>query len=63
MQSYELCCDMIDVVIDISCIYGWVTFADLKSTVIMTEPELYCPQNLFFLFSLSSFGIADGRKG
>lgn len=25
MQTYELCCDMIDVVIDISCIYGWVT--------------------------------------
>ena len=24
MQSYELCCDMIDVVIDVSCIYGWV---------------------------------------
>ncbi|XP_013194671.1 ras-related GTP-binding protein C [Amyelois transitella] len=24
MQSYELCCDMIDVVIDISCIYGMV---------------------------------------
>lgn len=23
MQSYELCCDMIDVVIDVSCIYGW----------------------------------------
>ena len=22
MQTYELCCDMIDVVIDISCIYG-----------------------------------------
>lgn len=22
MQSYELCCDMIDIVIDISCIYG-----------------------------------------
>lgn len=22
MQSYELCCDMIDVVIDLSCIYG-----------------------------------------
>ena len=22
MQSYELCCDMIDVVVDISCIYG-----------------------------------------
>lgn len=24
MQSYELCCDMIDVVIDVSCIYGYV---------------------------------------
>mgnify|MGYP003684073309 CR=1 FL=1 len=24
MQSYELCCDMIDVVIDLSSIYGWV---------------------------------------
>lgn len=22
MQSYELCCEMIDVVIDVSCIYG-----------------------------------------
>ena len=22
MQSYELCCDMIDLVIDVSCIYG-----------------------------------------
>ena len=22
MQTYELCCDMIDVVIDVSCIYG-----------------------------------------
>lgn len=22
MSSYELCCDMIDVVIDVSCIYG-----------------------------------------
>lgn len=24
MQSYELCCDMIDVVIDVSCIYGYI---------------------------------------
>ena len=24
VQSYELCSDMIDVVIDVSCIYGWV---------------------------------------
>ncbi|XP_034016347.1 ras-related GTP binding Cb [Thalassophryne amazonica] len=24
MQSYELCCDMIDVVIDVSCIYGLI---------------------------------------
>lgn len=30
MQSYELCCDMIDVVIDVSCIYGSVdTVKDL----------------------------------
>ncbi len=28
MQTYELCCDMIDVVIDISCIYGWVIPSD-----------------------------------
>lgn len=27
MQSYELCCDMIDVVIDVSCIYGSVSLA------------------------------------
>lgn len=26
MQSYELCCDMIDVVVDISCIYGYYPF-------------------------------------
>lgn len=26
MQSYELCSDMIDVVIDVSCIYGYVHF-------------------------------------
>eukprot|EP00069_Balaena_mysticetus_P010255 bmy_20453T0 len=26
MQTYELCCDMIDVVIDISCIYGEESF-------------------------------------
>lgn len=25
MQSYELCCDMIDVVIDLSSIYGYVS--------------------------------------
>jgi hypothetical protein len=32
VQSYELCSDMIDVVIDVSCIYGCVTF-----------PTLLCP--------------------
>jgi Ras-related GTP-binding protein C/D len=26
MQALELCSDMIDVVIDISCIYGFATF-------------------------------------
>ncbi|XP_077296257.1 ras-related GTP binding C/D [Arctopsyche grandis] len=28
MQSYELCCDMIDVVIDVSCIYGLIDDAE-----------------------------------
>lgn len=39
MQSYELCCDMIDVVIDVSCIYG---LEDLYSA---------CWQRLFPFFS------------
>jgi Ras-related GTP-binding protein C/D len=30
MQSYELCCDMIDVVVDISCIYGYGTVGTLN---------------------------------
>ena len=30
MQSYELCCDMIDVVIDVSCIYGYVLYNELS---------------------------------
>ncbi|CAN7988228.1 unnamed protein product [Ixodes hexagonus] len=39
MQSYELCCDMIDVVIDISCIYGYAdgegsTFDSESSSII-----------------------------
>lgn len=39
MQSYELCCDMIDVVIDISCIYGvkegiGSSFDDSSSSII-----------------------------
>lgn len=38
MQSYELCCEMIDVVIDISDIYGWV--------FMMT---LFLDVNFFFL--------------
>ena len=32
MQSYELCCDMIDVVIDVSCIYGLVIRTELVSS-------------------------------
>lgn len=31
MQSYELCCDMIDVVIDVSCIYGGTEDADTSA--------------------------------
>lgn len=33
MQSYELCCDMIDVVIDVSCIYGSVPLQRVSSLV------------------------------
>lgn len=33
MQSYELCCDMIDVVIDVSCIYGWEELYPILSRV------------------------------
>ncbi len=36
MQSYELCCDMIDVVIDVSCIYGW---ASLPPTLTSSHPH------------------------
>lgn len=31
MQSYELCCDMIDVVIDVSWIYGYVIFVECSN--------------------------------
>jgi len=31
MQMYELCCDMIDVVLDVSCIYGSVSLYTLTN--------------------------------
>jgi len=31
MQSYELCCDMLDLVIDVSCIYGLATDTESSS--------------------------------
>lgn len=31
MQSYELCCDMIDVVIDVSCIYGGLDDGEMSA--------------------------------
>lgn len=34
MQSYELCCDMIDVVVDISCIYGYGTVGTLNRPIL-----------------------------
>lgn len=34
MQSYELCCDMIDVVIDLSSIYGSVKWVNLLSNIL-----------------------------
>ncbi|XP_033375440.1 ras-related GTP-binding protein C isoform X3 [Parus major] len=40
MQSYELCCDMIDVVIDVSCIYGSGFPEKLKVLLIVLRPAL-----------------------
>nr|XP_033792087.1 ras-related GTP-binding protein D isoform X2 [Geotrypetes seraphini]XP_033792088.1 ras-related GTP-binding protein D isoform X2 [Geotrypetes seraphini] len=39
MQTYELCCDMIDVVIDISCIYGQKMLCSSQE-VIQTQKRL-----------------------
>ena len=39
MQSYELCCDMIDVVIDVSCIYGYVLYSELSWFYLIIEVE------------------------
>lgn len=42
MQSYELCCDMIDVVIDVSCIYGWEEWSPiLLSALVMDLPAVW----------------------
>uniref|UniRef100_A0A4W3GE43 Ras-related GTP-binding protein n=1 Tax=Callorhinchus milii TaxID=7868 RepID=A0A4W3GE43_CALMI len=48
MQSYELCCDMIDVVIDISCIYGGNRFSlfTLSNTLIILKTSIKSPLNL-----------------
>ncbi|XP_019120688.1 ras-related GTP-binding protein D isoform X3 [Larimichthys crocea] len=39
MQTYELCCDMIDVVIDISCIYGVASTLPLPCYTVGTTHE------------------------
>ena len=51
MQSYELCSDMIDVVIDVSCIYGCVRFVlsrfgCIKRCVIPPPPAFPAPCSL-----------------
>lgn len=45
MQTYELCCDMIDVVIDISCIYGSVDTSHFFQLLILIDHSLsnLCP--------------------
>lgn len=47
MQSYELCCDMIDVVIDVSCIYGYVLQKFLRKSF-----YLHNKNNYYIYFSL-----------
>ena len=39
MQNYAICSDMIDVYIDISCIYGWATTLMLTSCVSYREQK------------------------
>ncbi|XP_030395049.1 ras-related GTP-binding protein C isoform X1 [Gopherus evgoodei] len=39
MQSYELCCDMIDVVIDVSCIYGLKSSINKDQTLIFLKED------------------------
>lgn len=54
MQSYELCCDMIDVVIDVSCIYGWVRFyLFILTVVIAVRVGLWLCFQLFLSFRCS----------
>jgi len=40
IQTYELCCDMIDVVVDISSIYGSVGFLNLINIIFINH--FYC---------------------
>lgn len=58
MQSYELCCDMIDVVIDVSCIYGWGIERDNVESFTL---QLSAWNNLYFLIVVILF-IADSLE-
>ena len=48
IQSYELCCDMIDVVIDISGIYGYIFFIDLLNWIDSIDMDFNFFYNLLF---------------
>lgn len=66
MQSYELCCDMIDVVIDVSCIYGWVSFSSgfpalhCREFIHIKQTPVCHRRRCLFLFFLASSLREDG---
>ena len=61
MQSYELCCEMIDVMIDMTCIYGWVSMTSFWNIFVIICLSLFVQANPEFPdpvgWKVSSFTI------
>lgn len=55
MSSYELCCDMIDVVVDVSCIYGF------EVRTVRSWPARFIPLS-FFASEEVSWNVAVDEK-
>lgn len=49
MQSYELCCDMIDVVIDLSSIYGYALQWISDEILVIPHPDTNIGSDIIFL--------------
>jgi len=57
MQTYELCSDMIDVVIDVSCIYGY----DSINFIVLYLPP-WCANSCIYRMKDDSEGLAYDEK-